>query len=481
MDAQDYVAYDAAGLSELVQRGEVSALELADAAIERIEALNGRLNAVVETNYEAARLAARDADLARPLAGVPFLAKDMDTVVAGLRLTASCRWLSRLPAATVDAPLARRWRDAGLTILGRTNTPEWAEDFVTEPTWRGATANPWDLARSPGGSSGGAAAAVASGMVPVAHATDSGGSIRVPASACGLVGLKPSRGVTPVGLAHDELAGGFDVSHVLSRTVRDSARLLDVTAGPDAVSRYPYARHPTPYVEALAAPLRPLKIGYAARAPGGATATAVVGDALETVVRQLAAAGHSLVPYAFPAEADIGQPAALIWMTAIAEEIAYYEAVVGGPPDPAELEAVTRECLRVAHGATAVDYVRARRACTAATRAVVESMGAFDLLLTPTTASLPPRTGEIDGRSATTDLVQWAAASYGYAPFTELFNATGQPAISLPLAESPDGLPIGMQLVAPLGADALLLTVAAHLERERPWASRLAALAASFL
>ena len=481
MNAREYVAYDAVGLSELVQRGEVSALELADAAIERIEALNGRLNAVVETHYEAARLAARDADPARPLAGVPFLAKDMDTVVAGLRLTASCRWLSRLPAAMVDAPLAKRWRDSGLTILGRTNTPEWAEDFVTEPTFRGATANPWDLSRSPGGSSGGAAAAVAAGMVPIAHGTDSGGSIRVPASACGLVGLKPSRGVTPVGLAHDELAGGFDVNHVLSRTVRDSARMLDVTAGPDSVNRYPFARHPTPYVEALAAPLRPLKIGYAANAPGGAATTAVVGDALEAVVRLLAGAGHTLVPYAFPREADIGQPAALIWMTAIAEDIAFYEAAVGGPPDPADLEAVTRECLRVAHGASAVDYVRARRACTAATRAVVESMEPFDLLLTPTTASLPPMTGEIDGRSATADLARWSAASYGYAPFTELFNATGQPAISVPLAQSPEGLPIGMQLIAPLGADALLLTVAAHLERELPWSPRLAALAASFI
>lgn len=481
MKAEEYVACDGVGLSELVQRGEVSPLELLDAAIERIEALNGPLNAVVETNYAAARQAAREANPTLPLAGVPFLAKDMDTAVAGLRLTASCRWLSRLPAATVDAPLARRWREAGLTILGRTNTPEWAEDFVTEPTWRGATANPWDLSRSPGGSSGGAAAAVAAGMVPIAHATDSGGSIRVPASACGLVGLKPSRGITPVGLAHDEPAGGFDVNHVLTRTVRDSARVLDVTAGPDAVNRYPYARHPTPYVEALAAPPGALRIGYTARAPGGVSAAPVVGDALENVVRLLSAAGHIMVPYDFPREADIGTPAALIWMAAIAEDIDHYETVIGSPPDPGELEAVTRQCLRVARAATAVDYVRARRACTAATRAVVESMQPLDLLLTPTTATLPPRTGEIDGRTANADLEQWAAASYGYAPFTELFNATGQPAISLPLARSPEGLPIGMQLIAPLGGDALLLSVAAQLERELPWAPYLAALAARFL
>jgi amidase len=194
MQPEEFIAFDAMGLAALVQRREVTPLELADAAIERIEALNPRLNAVVERGYGGARAAAGAMDLTAPLAGVPFLAKDMNIEVAGLHLTSSCRWLDGLPPARVDAPLAARWRSAGLTILGRTNTPEFAGEFVTEPTWRGPTQNPWDLSLSPGGSSGGAAAAVASGMVPIAHGTDSGGSIRVPAAACGLVGLKPSRG-----------------------------------------------------------------------------------------------------------------------------------------------------------------------------------------------------------------------------------------------------------------------------------------------
>ena len=199
MRPDDYIEFDATGLAELVQCGEVSPQALAEAAIKRIDALNPRLNAVVERSYDLARSAAQRTDLKAPLAGVPFLAKDLNIDVAGLHLTASCRWLAELPAATVDAPLAARWRTAGLSILGRTNTPEFAAEFVTEPTWRGPTRNPWDLTRSPGGSSGGAAAAVASGMVPIAHATDSGGSIRVPAAACGLVGFKPSRGWVPVG------------------------------------------------------------------------------------------------------------------------------------------------------------------------------------------------------------------------------------------------------------------------------------------
>ena len=197
------------------------------------------MNAVVERGFAQALAGRGPVDAAAPLGGVPFLAKDMNIEVAGLHLTASCRWLKDLPPAIADAPLAARWRAAGLRILGRTNTPEFAGEFVTEPTWRGPTRNPWDLSRSPGGSSGGSAAAVASGMVPIAHGTDSGGSIRVPAAACGVVGFKPSRGWVPVGPQHDELAGGLDCEHVLTRTVRDSALMLELTGGAESTTRAP--------------------------------------------------------------------------------------------------------------------------------------------------------------------------------------------------------------------------------------------------
>jgi amidase len=472
MTPDEYVAMDATSLAAAVHCGERSAVEVVEAAIERIGALNGWLNAVTETAFGPALEAAARVEPRQPLAGVPFLAKDMNIDVAGLRLTASCRWLADLPPATVDAPLAERWRRAGLMILGRTNLPEWAAEFITEPTWRGSTANPWDGARSPGGSSGGAAAAVACGMVPVAHATDSGGSIRVPAAACGLVGLKPSRGLVPVGPHHDELAGGFDCEHVLSRTVRDSALMLDLTAGPEPTSRQPFVWSTRGCADGLREAPRSLRIGVVLRSSGGIAPEEEIGAAVEDVARVLAAAGHTVRPFEFPRETDIGDSAAVVWMTAIAEEIDFYVAHVGRQPRVDELELVTRECMTAGGRWSAVDYVRARRACTQATRALATAARDLDVLLLPTTATLPPLTGAIDGRTGAMSLEAWADASYRYAPYTELFNATGQPAISLPLGYSRSGLPIGVQFAAGLGEDAMLLSIGAWLEREMPWEDR---------
>jgi amidase len=381
----------------------------------------------------------------------------------------------------VDAPLAARWRKAGLSILGRTNTPEFAGEFVTEPTWRGATHNPWDLTRSPGGSSGGSAAAVASGMVPVAHGTDSGGSIRVPAAACGLVGFKPSRGWVPVGPQHDELAGGLDCEHVLTRTVRDSALMLDLTAGPEPGSRHPCKLPPVSFLAAASVPVAPLRIGVALTAPGGIVPVEEIGAAVEQAAMALRRAGHHVSEFNFPASAMIGEPAGLIWMTAIAEEIDFYRDQVGREPQPEELEALTWASVALGRRRSATDYVRARRALTAATQEMAEACKAIDVLLLPTTADLPLRTGQIDGRTAAFDMDRWNRESYGYAPYTEIFNVTGQPAISLPLAMSSGGLPIGVQLAAPLGDDACLLGLAAWFEREQPWEQRLAALRRRFL
>jgi amidase len=481
MRPEEYIAFDGVGLADLVRRREITPQELVEAAIERIEALNGRLNAVVERDFEAARRAARGVAPAAPLGGVPFLAKDMNIDVAGLHLTSSCRWLADLPKATMDSTLAARWRHAGLCILGRTNTPEFAGEFVTEPTWRGATQNPWDLTRSPGGSSGGAAAAVASGMVPIAHGTDSGGSIRVPAAACGLVGLKPSRGSVPVGPHHDELAGGLDCEHVLTRTVRDSALMLDVTGGPESVSRYASRRPAVPFAEAPSAPVPPLRIGIALRSPAGLAPTDEIGAAVEAAAATLARAGHRLCEFHYPDSANIGEPAAIVWMSVIAEEIDFYRHEVGREPRRDELEALTWASVALGKRCSAVDYVRARRALTAATREMAEAFAAIDVLLLPTTADLPPRTGQIDGRTEAFDLDRWNEESYGYAPYTEVFNVTGQPAISLPLAVSSGGLPIGVQFAAPLGEDARLLALAGWFEREQPWEPQLAGLRRRFL
>ena len=476
MQPHEYIRFDATGLADLVRRGEITPLDLVRAGIERIEALNRTVNAVVERAYEAALLAAAHTDREAPLAGVPFLAKDMNIEVAGLHLSASCPWLANLPAATVDAPLAARWRRAGLAILGRTNTPEFAGEFVTEPTWRGPTRNPWNLRHSPGGSSGGAAAAVAAGMVPVAHGTDSGGSIRVPAAACGLVGLKPSRGWVPVGPNMDELAGGLDCEHVLTRSVRDCALMLDLTQGEELGSRTPL-RHPSePFLAAVSKVVPKLRIGVVLAAADGLMPVSEIATAVEETARLLAQSGHQVVAFEYPRSARIGSAAAIVWMTAIAEEIAFWRTRVGRHPQRHELEALSRASLDVGTQCSAADYVSARRSLSVAARDMAQCFHDIDLLLLPTIATLPPLLGAIDGRTAAFDLDQWNLQSYRFAPYTELFNVTGQPAISLPLGESATGMPIGVQLVAPLGADARLLSVAAWFERERPWEERALAL-----
>jgi len=480
MGADDYMEYDGVGLAELVRDGATTAFELAEAAIARIDSVDKSINAVVLRSYPAAREAARGVDRAAPLCGVPFLAKDMNIDVAGMQLTYSCRWLEQVPPAATDAPLAARWRAAGLTLLGRTNTPEFAGEFVTEPSLRGPTRNPWDLSLSPGGSSGGAAAAVASGLVPIAHGTDSGGSIRVPAAVCGVVGLKPSRGWVPVGPHLDELAGGLDCEHVLTRTVRDTATMLELTAGPESTSRVALRPQPGAFARAVGATPGPLRIAVLLNAPGGAVPHAEIGAAVEEIAGVLAAAGHTVRSAAFPRSAEVGQPAGVVWLTAIAEEVDFLSQRLGRGPAPDELEALTRAALVLGKRSTALDYLRARRALTRATREMAESLREFDVLLLPATADLPPRIGQIDGRSPAFDMDRWNAESYGFAPYTEIFNVTGQPAISLPLAVSRDGLPIGIQLAAPLGEDARLISLAAWLERERPWEDRLAVLRRRF-
>jgi amidase len=481
MRPNEYIDRDAMALAELVRTGEVTAAAVTEAAIERIESINPRLNAVVETNFAAARAGAKQLAREAPLGGVPFLAKDMNIPVAGLHLTYACRWLQGLPAATEDAPLAMRWRSAGLAILGRTNTPEFAGEFVTEPSWRGATHNPWDEARSPGGSSGGAAAAVASGMVPIAHGTDSGGSIRVPAAACGLVGFKPSRGWVPVGPHLDELAGGLDCEHVLTRTVRDTALMLDLTQGADELARVPLRIPAQPFARALEAQPPALKIGVVLEAPGGKLPNPEIGSVVEGIADFLARAGHEVRAFKFPAAANVGESALTIWLTAIAEEIDFFKTRIGYPPRPQDLDALSWAGIAVGTRSTALDYARARRALSVATRDMVIASKDLDVLLLPTTAEHAPLTGQIDGRTPAFDLDRWNADSYGYAPYTEIFNVTGQPAISLPLGVSRAGLPIGVQFAARLGEDATLLALAAWIEKERPWGERLAALRARFL
>jgi amidase len=319
-------------------------------------------------------------------------------------------------------------------------------------------------------------------MVPIAHATDSGGSIRVPAAACGLVGLKPSRGLVPVGPHHDELAGGLDCEHVLTRTVRDSALMLDLTCGTEPASRTEVRRPDVPYVAAVRSYRTGLRIGVALQAPGGAWPTEEIGAAVQDAAALLQQVGHRICDFQYPAAARHIAPAAgLVWMSATAEQIDHLLSLVGRPPLQDELEALTWACVKMGERSSAVDYERARRTLTAATGAMAQAFQQVDVLILPTTALCAVPTGSIDGRTAKFSLDQWNEDSYRFAPYTELFNVTGQPGISLPLAQSRGGLPIGVQLVAPLGADATLLSVAGWFEQEMPWAARLTELRGRFI
>jgi amidase len=297
-----------------------------------------------------------------------------------------------------------------------------------------------------------------------------------------LVGLKPSRGWVPVGPRHDELAGGLDCEHVLSRSVRDTALMLDLTQGPEPTSRYPLRQPTRGFLDALREAPRPLRIGIALRTAGGDEPADEVGAAVTEAAELLAKAGHRVVEFQYPkSSAHIAEPAAVIWMTATAEEIDYSRGLLAGGPKSNDLEALSWACVALGGRRTALDYVRSRRMLTQATRDMNGAFQSIDVLLLPTTGQCALPTGSIDGRTANFDLERWNADSYGYAPYTELFNVTGQPAISLPLAQSKSGLPIGVQIVAPLGEDASLLTLAAWLERERPWATRLAEMQRRYL
>jgi amidase len=471
MTPEEYAACDGVALAALVRRREVTPLELVELALGRIERLNPVLNAVVMLDAEAARRAAATLDPTAPFAGVPFLAKDTNQDVAPFPTTHGSRFLRSSPPRT-DGELARRWRRAGLLILGKTNTPEFASDFVTEPLAYGPTRNPWHLDHTPGGSSGGAAAAVAAGMVPIAHGTDAGGSIRVPAAACHLVGLKPSRGRVPVGPAHGEIWFGLNHEHVLTRSVRDCALMLDATAGTDPGAPYGVPTPAQPFSTAPARDPAPLRVALTTVSIGGVRAEPALVEAVEATARLLEQLGHHVEPWRWPQDRGSGEVAGMLAAVGIAEEIDALARELGREPGPDDLEPATRAIRALGLGMSALELARDLRARNRIARELAAALDGFDLLLTASTATLPPRIGAIADHGPGFDLAAWTARSYGYAAFTEIFNLTGQPAISLPAGIAPSGLPTAVQLAAAFGREDLLLSVAAQLERARPWMDR---------
>jgi amidase len=467
---------DATAAAELVRNGDVSPLELVDEAIARIEATNGQLNAVITPLFEKARSAAASALPDGPFRGVPFLLKDLDDLAEGDPFHAGMRFLKQAGYVPDHSSyLVEKFRQAGLVTLGKTNTPELGVHVTTEPEAYGPSRNPWNPAHSTGGSSGGSAAAVASGMVPAAHASDGGGSIRVPASECGLVGFKPSRGRVSLGPDHGEYWQGLVTSHAVCRSVRDTAGLLDVAAGP--MPGDPYVAPPPlrPFAQEVGADPGRLRIGLMTKSPPGVPpCDGECAAAVEETGRLLDSLGHRVSlahPDALDEHALLLAGFSVIVACWTAKGLAHWGEVVGRPIQEGDVESETWDLARQGREISAADYLAAVERLHAWSRRMARWWAeGFDLLVTPTIAAPPPRIGELtpgpDAGVTATEKI------FGLICFTPQFNVTGQPAVSLPLAWSADGLPIGVQLVAAAARDDLLIRVASQLEQARPWSHR---------
>jgi len=461
---------DGLGLADLVRRREVSAKELLDGAIARVEALNPKLNAVVTRMYDAARGAVSAGLPSGPFTGVPYLLKDIGALYAGAVTSAGSRVFADA-VADHDSEITARLKRAGLVIFGKTNTPEMGIATSTEPRLFGPTRNPWNLGYSAGGSSGGAAAAVAGGMLPMAHASDGGGSIRIPASCCGLFGLKPTRARNPMGPDVGEGWSGASIAHAITRSVRDSAALLDATSGPDVGDPY-WAPPPAgPFLAEVGRDPGRLRIALTTTAWNGKPVDPQCADAAQAAARLCEELGHHVEEArpTFDAEA-LSHASRVIVGANVRNVLDLRGAARGRAVTEDEVERVT--WLRVQDAAvfTAADYARSVLVMHRTGRAVARFFTGFDMLLTPTMACTPYPLGVLD--MSTTDIEAFHDALLRSIAFTSLFNSTGHPAMSVPLAWSREGLPIGVQFVAPFGDDARLFRLGAQLESAQPWANR---------
>jgi amidase len=473
MDLAAYAALDGIGLGDLVRKGEISAREAAETGLRAIAALNPAINAVIEVYPDAPHKVAA-APLDAPFAGVPFLLKDIGSHDAGVTFELGSRLARGLKAPPVASELVNRFHASGVTVLGRTNIPELGSSCTTEPLLYGPTRNPWDTTRTAGGSSGGAAAAVAAGLVPIAHANDAGGSIRWPAAACGLVGLKPSRNLNPVGPDEALALNGLACEHIVSRSLRDTAAMLDWTAGPDAGAWCYTPRLDGSYLKRMEEKPGRLRIALdlEPRFPPTTLDPEVV-DAIRSVAALCEEAGHSVeeATVAFDHEAML--PAfATIWATGLRGAVEGLSQVTGRPIDATTVEPHVLAAWRDMAKVSAVELNQALGMMNMVARAYGRAFATYDLILTPVGREAPFKLGLIEQLPSGT-FFEWFMGMCQYCPFTSAVNIAGLPAISLPLSWSAAGLPIGSHFVAPMGQELRLLQLARQLEEMRPWAHRI--------
>jgi len=470
MGFAQYADYDGLGLADLVRKKQVTSLELVEAAIERIERHNPTLNAVVFKAYDEARQTAKGELPEGPFKGVPFLIKDLGQRVKGWPRTSGSNFVE-VAADADDTELVKRYRAAGVVMLGKTNTPEFGIPGVTTSARLGPCGNPWDPTRISGGSSGGAASATAAGMVPLAHASDGLGSIRIPAACCGLVGLKTTRDRNPNGGEDYDRAIGFSVDHVVSRTVRDSAAMLDATGYPEPAS--PYAPPPKegPYLSEVSKSPGRLRIFWSAETPNGKPISDEVRAKLEQTAETLRALGHEVVERGLGIDYRTTYRAqALVSASNFAAGLRRWIEKIGREPDPGDIEGLAWRAWKAGMQITGEQAMWGWQQLRLANRQILANFEEFDVFLTPVLGTTPPKHEFLD--TLTDDLRAFDKAQSQTFPFTPPFNFTGQPSMALPLHMSADNLPIAMQFTGRYADEATLFRLAGQLEKEMPWAGR---------